>query len=79
MLSPICFKLDKQLARRALSRALANTGKRIAASKLIIATTTRSSIRVNPLDVELALHILTVWHPITLDMRVSFKSTFKVN
>jgi len=37
-----------QLVARALSRALANTGKRIAAIIAIIAITTSNSIRVNP-------------------------------
>jgi hypothetical protein len=44
----ICFKLLKQADRLAFSRALAKTGKRMEASKLIIATTTRSFISVNP-------------------------------
>src|SRR6478672_8269684 len=48
MPNPICFKLLWQLARRAFSRALANTGNRIAARMAIMAMTTKSSIRVKP-------------------------------
>src|SRR5438445_12795433 len=46
--SPICFWLERQVALRALSRAWAKTGKRIAASMAMIAITTSSSIRVKP-------------------------------
>src|SRR5688572_14585739 len=49
MPSPICFKLLWQLERRAFSRARENTGNRMAARRAIMAITTRSSIRVNPL------------------------------
>src|SRR5260370_9133175 len=45
---PICLLLDRQEAARALSRAWAKTGNRIAARMAMIAITTRSSIRVNP-------------------------------
>src|SRR5690606_2278134 len=43
-----CFRLLAHDVLLAFSLALANTGNRIAASRLIIATTTRSSINVNP-------------------------------
>jgi len=45
---PICRRLERQLVWRAFSRALAKTGKRIAARIAMIAMTTRSSIRVKP-------------------------------
>src|SRR6266571_1352067 len=45
---PICLALLKQVVARALSRAWAKTGKRIAARMAMIAMTTRSSIRVKP-------------------------------
>src|SRR5687768_15912263 len=45
---PICFSLLKQVACRALSRAWAKTGKRIAARMAIMAITTSSSMRVKP-------------------------------
>src|SRR5690348_14377292 len=48
MARPICLALERQDACRALSRAWANTGKRIAAKMAIIAITTSSSIRVKP-------------------------------
>jgi len=41
------LRLLKQLARRAFSRARANTGNKIAANIEIIAMTTKSSIKVN--------------------------------
>src|SRR5438094_6801463 len=40
--------LERHVVWRALSRAWANTGKRIAAKMAMIAITTRSSISVNP-------------------------------
>src|SRR2546425_12413400 len=46
---PIWRQLERQTVARALSRAWAKTGKRIAARMAMIAITTRSSIRVNPL------------------------------
>src|SRR5712692_7102128 len=46
---PICLLLDRQEAARALSRAWAKTGNRIAAKMAIMAITTSSSMRVNPL------------------------------
>src|SRR5713226_2785600 len=47
---PICLRLLMQPACRDFSRALAKTGKRIAASIAMIAMTTRSSIRVKAAD-----------------------------
>ena len=44
-----CFMLLWHDARRAFSRARANTGNRIAANNAMIAITTKSSIKVNPL------------------------------
>jgi hypothetical protein len=46
--SPIDFILLTQVADRAFSRAVANTGNRIAAKIVMIAITIKSSIRVNP-------------------------------
>src|SRR6266567_7454307 len=43
---PICLLFDRQVALRALSRAWANTGKRIAARMAMMAMTTSSSMRV---------------------------------
>src|SRR2546422_570265 len=43
---PICLALERHAVWRALSRACAKTGKRIAARMAIIAITTRSSISV---------------------------------
>jgi hypothetical protein len=43
-----CLTLDTHELRRAFSRALAKAGKRIAASKAIIAMTTSNSIKVKP-------------------------------
>src|SRR5947209_36722 len=48
MAVPICLVLERQAAERALSRAWAKTGKRMAARMAIMAMTTRSSISVNP-------------------------------
>src|SRR2546425_8236829 len=48
MAMPHCLAWDRQAAWRALSRAWAKTGKRMAASIAMIAITTRSSIRVKP-------------------------------
>src|ERR1051326_1870161 len=45
--TPICLRLDMHLAARADSFAFWSTGKSIAARMAMIATTTRSSIRVN--------------------------------
>jgi hypothetical protein len=45
---PSCFMFDRQAICRAFSRALAKTGKRIAASIAIIAITTSNSISVKP-------------------------------
>src|SRR2546423_547653 len=45
----ICLTLLKQEVARAISRALAKTGKRIDARIAMIAMTTRSSIRVKAL------------------------------
>src|SRR5712692_5728123 len=45
---PICLLLFRQVVWRALSRAWAKTGKRIAARMAMIAITTRSSINVKP-------------------------------
>src|SRR2546428_4120113 len=45
---PIWRRLERQAACRALSRAWAKTGKRIAARMAIIAITTSSSIKVKP-------------------------------
>jgi hypothetical protein len=45
---PICLMLLKQLVWRAFSRALAKTGKRIAARIAMIAMTTNSSMSVKP-------------------------------
>jgi hypothetical protein len=42
--------LFRQVVCRAFSRALAKTGKRIAARMAIIAITTSNSIKVKPLD-----------------------------
>src|SRR5881392_1595143 len=47
MAVPICLVLESQAEARALSRAWANTGKRMAARIAMIAMTTRSSINVN--------------------------------
>src|SRR5712691_9450725 len=44
---PICLQLERQAVWRALSRAWAKTGKRIAAKIAMIAITMRSSMRVN--------------------------------
>src|SRR5207302_384125 len=46
--SAYCLLLLRQLVWRADSRALAKTGKRMAARIAIIAITTSNSIRVNP-------------------------------
>jgi len=46
---PICLRLEAQDDVRAASLAWLKTGKRIAASIAIIAMTTSSSIKVNPL------------------------------
>src|SRR5207248_10350988 len=46
--NPICLVLERQDVVRAFSRAWAKTGKRIAARIAIIAITTNSSIKVNP-------------------------------
>jgi hypothetical protein len=46
----ICFRLLWHVLLRAFSRALAKTGKRIAARMAIIAITTSSSINVNPFE-----------------------------
>src|SRR5689334_4870313 len=46
---PSCFSLERQDVWRAFSRAWAKTGNRIAARIAMIAITTRSSMRVNPL------------------------------
>src|SRR5262245_14262218 len=46
---PICFRLERQPACRAFSRAWAKTGKRIAARMAMIAITTSNSISVKPL------------------------------
>src|SRR5262245_27676347 len=46
--SETCFALLVPLIWRALERAWANTGNRIAARKAIIAITTSSSMSVNP-------------------------------
>src|SRR5437867_2444079 len=46
---PICFSLERQAACRALPRAWAKTGKRMAARMAIMAMTTSSSMRVNAL------------------------------
>src|SRR6266849_1171397 len=43
---PSCFMLERHMLCRALARACAKTGKRIAARMAIIAMTTRSSIKV---------------------------------
>src|SRR5690349_4581179 len=48
MAVPICLVFERQADERALSRACAKTGKRMAARMAIIAMTTRSSINVNP-------------------------------
>src|SRR5438445_9902844 len=45
---PICWLLERQVVWRALSRAWAKTGKRIAARMAMMAITTRSSISVKP-------------------------------
>src|SRR5437870_1602127 len=45
---PICCMFDRQAALRALSRAWAKTGTRIAARIAMIAITTSSSISVKP-------------------------------
>src|SRR2546426_7307536 len=45
---PICLLLFRHVVWRALSRAWAKTGKRIAARMAMIAITTRSSISVKP-------------------------------
>src|SRR5216683_2906847 len=45
---PTCLLLERQVVWRALSRAWAKTGKRIAARMAMIAMTTSSSIRVKP-------------------------------
>src|SRR5450432_1973674 len=47
--SDICLTLDVQDACRALARAWAKTGKRIAARMAIMAMTTSNSISVKPL------------------------------
>jgi len=44
----ICLQLFKQLVCRAFSRALAKTGKRIAAKMAMMAMTTNSSMSVKP-------------------------------
>src|SRR5438067_2092068 len=50
MVSPVpnCFMLLKQAVWRALARAWAKTGKRIAARMAMMAMTTSNSISVNP-------------------------------
>src|SRR5207248_8306485 len=48
--SPICFMLDTHVAWRALSRAWAKTGNKIAARMAMIAITTSSSMSVNARD-----------------------------
>jgi hypothetical protein len=51
-----CFMFDWQLACRAFSLALANTGKRMAARTAMIAMTTSNSVSVKPLlDTPVAL------------------------
>src|SRR5690606_6905982 len=70
---PICFKLLIQLARRASSLARANTGNRIAASIPMMATTTRSSIKVNPLDL---FSFLFKLHKSTFDIITPFNLFF---
>src|SRR4051794_4666070 len=45
---PICRRLEAQAALRAVARAWAKTGKRIAARIAMMAMTTRSSMRVKP-------------------------------
>src|SRR5436309_4146481 len=45
---PICLQLERQVVARALSRACAKTGKRIAARMAMMAITTSSSISVKP-------------------------------
>src|SRR6476660_8896228 len=45
---PTCLLLERQVVWRALSRAWAKTGKRIAARMAIMAITTSSSIKVKP-------------------------------
>src|SRR5579871_1993720 len=47
---PICLVLERQDALRALSRACANTGNKIAARMAIIAITTSNSMSVNPVE-----------------------------
>src|SRR5881409_2386194 len=59
--SPICLQLERHDAARALSRAWAKTGKRIAAKMAIMAITTRSSIRVNALRFRIVLVSSGVW------------------
>src|SRR5881396_1749884 len=46
--SESCLMLERQVAWRALSRAWAKTGKRMAARMAMMAITTRSSISVKP-------------------------------
>src|SRR4051794_7347830 len=46
--SESCLVLERQVAWRALSRAWAKTGKRIAARMAMMAITTKSSMRVKP-------------------------------
>src|SRR5438128_7446147 len=45
--NPICLQLERQAVCRALSRAWAKNGKRIAARIALMAMTTSSSMRVN--------------------------------
>src|SRR5262245_19869187 len=45
---PTCFTFERQEIARALARAWAKTGKRIAAKMAMIAMTTSNSMRVNP-------------------------------
>lgn len=56
---PICLRLERQLVRRALSLALAKTGKRMEARMAIIAIVTKSSIKVNA-DADAFLEVLKV-------------------
>src|SRR6185369_12829978 len=59
----ICFSLERQEIARAFSRAWAKTGKRIAARMAMIAMTTRSSMRVNPLLRRDMVHLLVECRP----------------
>ena len=52
--SAICLRFDSQLACLAFSRALENTGNRIAARMAMMAMTTNSSMSVKPV-------LFTIW------------------